>query len=42
MYIPALECSVAQLEATRKNELSHRALAARRMLALMHEAWHLG
>lgn len=42
MYIPALECSVAQLEATRKNEVSHRALAARQMLTLMHEAWHLG
>jgi len=39
--IPALGCSVAELDAERKNQLSHRALAAAQMLLLMREIWHL-
>lgn len=42
MFIPALAGSVAELDATTKNAHSHRALAARQMVALMHSAWHLG
>jgi XTP/dITP diphosphohydrolase len=42
MYIPGLGCTVAQLGAEEKNRHSHRALAARQMLALMHEVWQLG
>ncbi len=41
MFIPALGRTVAQLSPTEKNAHSHRALAARQMLALMREAWHL-
>jgi XTP/dITP diphosphohydrolase len=41
MFIPALGKTVAQLSPTEKNTHSHRALAARQMLALMREAWHL-
>jgi XTP/dITP diphosphohydrolase len=37
-----LECSAAELDAARKNAISHRAIAAARMLALLREAWHLG
>jgi XTP/dITP diphosphohydrolase len=33
---------VAELPAEQKNALSHRALAARQMLTLMREVWHLG
>ena len=42
MFIPALGCAAAELDATTKNAHSHRALAARQMLALMREAWHFG
>lgn len=42
MYIPALQRTVAELDADTKNAHSHRAMAAQRMLALMREAWHLG
>jgi XTP/dITP diphosphohydrolase len=42
MFIPSLGCAAAELEAAQKNEVSHRGLAARQMLALMREAWHLG
>ncbi len=42
MFIPALGCSVAQLDAPTKNALSHRALAMRQMIAAMQAAWHLG
>jgi XTP/dITP diphosphohydrolase len=42
MFLPALASSVAELDATTKNAHSHRALAARQMVALMHSAWHLG
>jgi XTP/dITP diphosphohydrolase len=41
MFIPALGCSVAELDADRKNRVSHRALAAQAMLRAMREAWHL-
>jgi XTP/dITP diphosphohydrolase len=42
LFIPALGCSVAELDAATKNAHSHRALAARQMVALMREAWRLG
>lgn len=42
LFIPALGLSVAELDAATKNDLSHRALAARQMLALMRAAWRLG
>jgi XTP/dITP diphosphohydrolase len=42
MFIPALGCSVAALQAQVKNVHSHRAIAAAQMLALMREAWRLG
>jgi XTP/dITP diphosphohydrolase len=42
MFIPALGCSVATLDAATKNVHSHRALAAAQMRALMREAWRLG
>ncbi len=41
MYIADLGAAVAQLDAATKNEHSHRALAAREMLNLMREHWHL-
>ncbi len=41
MYIAGLGAAVAQLDAATKNEHSHRALAAREMLNLMREHWHL-
>lgn len=40
--IPEFGCSVAELDADRKNAISHRALAAAQMLTLMREVWHLG
>ena len=42
VYIPALGRTVAELDAASKNVASHRALAARQMLALMREVWRLG
>jgi XTP/dITP diphosphohydrolase len=42
LFIPALNATVAELPAALKNQRSHRALAARQMLALMREAWSLG
>jgi XTP/dITP diphosphohydrolase len=42
LFIPDLACSVAELDAATKNEFSHRALAARSMVALMRSAWRLG
>ncbi|MCW7541040.1 RdgB/HAM1 family non-canonical purine NTP pyrophosphatase [Aquabacterium sp. A7-Y] len=39
LFIPSLGKSVAELDADEKNRLSHRALAARQMLALMQEVW---
>lgn len=41
LFIPGLGRSVADLGAELKNLHSHRALAARQMLSLMREAWHL-
>ena len=42
MFIPALGRTVAELSAEVKNAHSHRAIAARQMLALMRELWHGG
>ena len=42
LWIAPLARSVAELDAATKNACSHRALAARQMLALMREAWRLG
>jgi XTP/dITP diphosphohydrolase len=42
MFIPPLGRSVAELDAATKNTHSHRAIAARQMLALMRDVWHLG
>lgn len=42
LYIPALGCSVAELDAATKNRHSHRALAAAEMLRAMREVWGLG
>jgi XTP/dITP diphosphohydrolase len=39
MFIPALGRTVAELSADVKNAHSHRAIAARQMLALMREVW---
>jgi len=39
MFIPPLDCTVAELGAEVKNAHSHRALAAQQMLALMREVW---
>ena len=42
VWIEALGASVAELDAAQKNALSHRALAAAQMRALMRDAWSLG
>ena len=42
LFIPALGLAVAELGPELKNAHSHRAIAARQMLALMRDAWHLG
>ncbi len=42
LFIPELARSVAELDAAAKNNASHRALAARQMVALMRAAWRLG
>jgi len=42
MFIPALGKTVAELPADVKNAHSHRAIAARTMLALLRDVWHLG
>ena len=42
MFIPALGASVAALGADLKNAHSHRAIAARQMLGLLRDVWHLG
>ncbi len=41
LYLPSYGRTVAELDAGSKNRLSHRAQAARRMLALLREAWGL-
>ena len=42
MFIPALGKTVAELPAEVKNVHSHRAIAARTMLALLRDVWHCG
>jgi len=42
LFIPSLGQTVAELGAEKKNIHSHRAIASRQMLALMHEVWRLG
>jgi XTP/dITP diphosphohydrolase len=42
MFIPSLGCTVAELDAARKNAVSHRAAAAGQMVRLMREAWAVG
>ena len=42
MFISELGCAVAELGPELKNAHSHRAIAARQMLLLMREVWHLG
>ena len=42
MFIPTLGRTVAELAPAEKNAHSHRAIAARQMLVLMREVWHLG
>ena len=42
MFIPALGKTVAELPPEVKNAHSHRAIAARSMLALLRDVWHLG
>jgi XTP/dITP diphosphohydrolase len=42
MLVPTHGCSVAQLPAAIKNDISHRALAARQMVALMRAVWRVG
>jgi XTP/dITP diphosphohydrolase len=42
VWVPAYGCSVAELDATVKNAISHRALAAQQMRLLMREVWRLG
>ncbi|OYY62729.1 MAG: hypothetical protein B7Y51_08070 [Burkholderiales bacterium 28-67-8] len=42
MFIPELQCSVAELSAVDKNARSHRGLASRDMLQQMREVWRLG
>lgn len=41
MYIPALQRTVAELDAATKNAGSHRALAAAQMRELLRERWQL-
>jgi len=41
LYIPEQGCTVAELAPGKKNLISHRALAAAQMVALMREAWAL-
>jgi XTP/dITP diphosphohydrolase len=41
MLVPTHGCSVAELPAAIKNGISHRALAARQMVALMREVWRV-
>jgi XTP/dITP diphosphohydrolase len=39
--VPTHDCSVAELDDALKNEISHRALAARAMRTLMREVWRI-
>ena len=38
-WLPQLGCTAAQLDAEQKNRVSHRAIAMRAMVALLHERW---
>jgi len=42
VFLPSLGKSVAELDAATKNRVSHRALAAERMLALLRGEWRIG
>jgi XTP/dITP diphosphohydrolase len=42
VWVPTHDCSVAELDAAVKNNISHRALAAQQMRGLMREVWRLG
>ena len=42
VQVPTHACSVAELDVGLKNDISHRALAARQMRRLMREVWRLG
>jgi XTP/dITP diphosphohydrolase len=42
VWVPTHRCSVAELDAEVKNNISHRALAAQQMRSLMQEVWRLG
>lgn len=39
MLIPSLGLTMAQLDAAHKNEISHRGISARQMVALIRENW---
>lgn len=41
VWVPTHGCSVAELDASVKNAISHRALAAQQMRTLMREVWRL-
>ena len=38
-WLPALGCTAAMLDADRKNQISHRAVAMRALVALLRERW---
>jgi len=42
VWVPTHRCSVAELDASVKNAISHRALAAQQMRSLMREVWRHG
>jgi XTP/dITP diphosphohydrolase len=42
VWVPTHRCSVAELDASVKNAISHRALAAQQMRSLMREVWRRG
>lgn len=42
LYLPALQLTVAELDAATKNRVSHRALAAARLRERLREDWQLG
>ena len=39
MFIPSLGKTMAQLDATHKNQISHRGISARQMVTLIRENW---
>jgi XTP/dITP diphosphohydrolase len=42
MFIPALGMTVAEMSATQKNAVSHRAQSAAQMLCMLRDLWHMG